>query len=354
MKKNIMERSILWNNKGCKKEQDRKAANQGQTKNKIKTIGVILGVFLLIGAMVGPLCAQSYPDKPIRLIIAFAAGGPADTLGRIIATKLSERLGQPIVPENRGGAGGNIAIGIATRTKPDGYTLLLVSQAMTMSCALYEKVGYDPIKDLDPIALVAGTPMSIVVRQDLPVKNLKELVEYAKANPGKLKNGSAGIGAVNHLTGEYFKSLAGVNIMHVPYKGTGPAMTAMMGGEIDMMVTGVTGPYPHVQSGKLRALALLSRDRVSFVPDIPTAKEGGMDNFVVSNWFGFLAPAGTPRDIINHLNKEIFAIPDLKKILDKAKYELLGGTPEQFSEHLKEDLLRWEKVVKDAKIPKVK
>ncbi len=311
------------------------------------------GMILLAGMVVSPLGAQTYPNKPIRFILPFPPGGPTDILGRFIGQKLADRLGQPVVPENKPGAGANIGLEIGAKAKPDGYTITLASPSLAISPTLYKKLNYDAVKDFAPIALVAEIPNVLLVRPDLPIKSVKELIEYAKANPGKLNFGSGGIGTSNHLASELFKTLANVNIVHVPYKGSNQAMIAMIGGEVGMVVIGLPSSQAQIKAGKVRALAVLSEERLSSFPNIPTAKEAGMDNFEVTTWYGLLAPAGTPRDIVARLNAEwvkIAAMPDAREKMQTAGFEPLSSTPEKFAEFIKAEIVRWGKVIKDAKL----
>ncbi len=313
----------------------------------------VAAVFLLVGATAAPLYAQTYPSKPIRLILPFQPGGTTDIIGRIIAAKYAERLGQPVVPENRPGAGSNLGIELAAKAKPDGYTIVLTSPALTVSPGLYKKLNYDPIKDLAPISTVVEGHYVLVIRPALPINNLKELVAYAKANPGKLNYGSGGVGTAPHLAGELLKSLAKINIVHVPYKGANLAMIGMMGGEVDMVVIGITNAVQQIQAGKIRGLAVLSSARVPSLPDVPTAREAGIDHFEVTSWYGLLAPAGTPRDMINRLNTEwvrIAAEADTKEKMQNAGFETISVTPEQFSDFIRQDIVRWGKVIKDANL----
>ncbi|GHU34933.1 hypothetical protein AGMMS50256_29320 [Betaproteobacteria bacterium] len=329
----------------------------GAAKRTIRSIGAVLGALLLIGTMVAPSYAQSYPDKPIRLVIIFPPGGGVDNVGRIIATKLSEALGQPVVPENRAGAGGNVGLEFAAKARPDGYTIVHSTESLTMSPGLYNRLNYDPVKDLQPIAQTAVSPILMVIRPDFPAKNLKELVEYAKANPGKVTYGTGGVGSAPHLGGEMLKSLAKIDIVHVPYKGVVPALVGMMGGEVDMAFLTPAAAAPQVQAGKARALAVLGNTRALLLPDVPTAKEAGIDNFVVTGWYGFLAPAGTPQDIVNRLSVEvnkITAMPEIRENIQKFGVEpVTGSVPEQFAEFIKAEIPRWSKVAKDANIPKI-
>jgi tripartite-type tricarboxylate transporter receptor subunit TctC len=322
-------------------------------RRSLLAAATILCAFLLIGSTAATLCAQTYPNKPIKLILPFPPGGATDILGRIVAQKLAEQLGQPVVSENHPGAAGNIGVEYAAKQKPDGYTIVLAMQTFAVSPLIYKKVHFDPLKDLAPISLVAQIPNVLVVRPSLPVKNLRELVSYAKANPGKLNFGSGGIAGSSHLAGELLKSLAKINLVHVPYKGANQAMLGVIGNEVDMVVIGTPASIPQINAGKVRALAVLQSERAPSLPDVPTADEAGVDNFHVINWYGLLAPAGTPRDIINRLNAEwikIEARPDTKAQIEKTGTEPLSSTPEKFSEFIKVEIARWSDIIKEAKI----
>jgi tripartite-type tricarboxylate transporter receptor subunit TctC len=354
MEKNVMNGKSFRNARRGKKAQGHNPADPVQAAQRaLMTVGAIVGAVLLIGAMAGPLCAQSYPNRPIRFVLNMAPGGAVDILGRIVGAKLAERLGQPVIPDNRGGGGGNIGIEFVAKARPDGYTLLLGSTGLAFSPALYKKLNYDPIKDLVPVSLVADTHAVLCVRPSLPVKDLKEFVEYAKAHPGKLNFGSSGIGATPHLAAELFKGLTKIDIVHVPYKGGGPALVAMMGGEVDMSVLGAATALPYIQSGQIRPLAVFSSKRAQALPNIPTAKEAGVDNCVVPGWYGILATAGTPRDIVDRLNSEwikIEKMPDTIEKLQTAGVEPTSSTPEQFAEFLKAEIVRWGKVIREANV----
>ncbi len=328
---------------------------KNMTRLLCKSIGMLLALsFMFAHPSVALSTDVSYPSKPIRLILPYAPGATTDLVGRIIGPKLAEQLGQSAVAENRPGAGGDIGIEYTAKAPPDGYTIVLATNGLSLSPSLHRKLKYDPLKDLAPISLVAQGHFVLLVRNSLPVNNLKELVEYAKSHPGKLNFGSGGIGSGTHLAGELLKSLAKINIVHVPYKSAVLAMNAMMGGEIDMVVIGAPSAVAQIQAGKLKALAVLSNERASSLPNVPTAKESGMDNYLVTSWFGILAPAGTPLDIINRLNAEwmkVAAMPDTLEKMRKAGVEPRSGTPEQFSEFLKAEIVRWAKIIKDANIP---
>ncbi|MBI4536584.1 MAG: tripartite tricarboxylate transporter substrate binding protein [candidate division NC10 bacterium] len=350
-----MSRGVLRNaDRGQRGEARQPACLGPAAQRALGAAGAILGVVLFVGAMVAPLHAQTYPTQSIRLIIPFAPGGGTDFLGRIIGAKLAERLGQPVVPENRPGGGSNVGIEFAAKARPDGYTIVIAAPEIATGPSLYRKLNYDPIKDFAPISLVAQNPLLLLVKPTLPVKSLKEFVGYAKANPGKVSYGSAGIGSGPHIAVELLKGLAKIDMLHAPYKGSGPAMIGLIGGEVDMLVAGVPVSMPHIQAGKVRALAVLGNERVPSLPDVPTAKEAGIDNFVVYIWFGVFAPAGTPRDIVNRLNAEwikIAAMPDTKEQIQKVGLDPLSSTPEEFSEFIKAEIARWGKVIKGANIP---
>jgi tripartite-type tricarboxylate transporter receptor subunit TctC len=351
-----MNGKALWSAKREKTIQEPKPASHRQAvRRTIMTVGATIGVFLMIGTLAVPLCAQSYPNKPIRLIIPMT-GGTVDFMARLTGPKLAERLGQPVVHENRPGAGGNIGCEIAARSKPDGYTILQTGPSFTISPSIYNKLNYDPLKDFAPISQNGQIPMVVVVRPSLPFKNFKELIDYAKANPKKLNYGSAGIGSSPHLTPELIKNVTKIDIVHVPYKGGSQVMVGLLSGEVDMYAGPISTCLQYIVDGKLRAIVVLSKERVSSLPDVPTAKESGIDNLEVINWYGIMAPAGTPRNIINRLNSEwtkIAAMPDTIEIMKKASMEAVSNKPEEFSEFLKDEVARWGRVIKEANIPRI-
>ena len=332
----------------------RYGSERGTGRRTLMTAGACMALlFLLAAAWASPLFAQAYPNKPIRFIIPFPTGGASDILARIIGQKLSERLGQPVVPENRPGAGGNIGIEHAAKSKPDGYTIVLSAPAIAISPSLYKKLNYDPIKDLAPISLVAQVPNLVLIRPSLPVKSMKEFVEYARANPGKLQYGASGIGSSNHLAAVLLMNLAKINVLEVRYKGSAEAMIALMGGEVDMMVIGPPAAVPQIKAGKVKAIAVLSKERLPYMPDVPTIREGGIDNCEVTTWYGMLAPAGTPREIIQRLNSEwvqIVAMPDVIEKMRAAGTDPMSSTSEQFADFIKSETIRWAKVIKDANL----
>jgi tripartite-type tricarboxylate transporter receptor subunit TctC len=277
-------------------------------------------------------------------------------VGRIVGQRLAEQVGQPVVPDNRPGAGGNLGVELAAKARPDGYTIVIVTGGITISPSIYTKLNYDPVADFAPIAMLGRMQNLLLVSPSLPVKSVSELVEFAKANPGKLRYGSSGIGTPGHLASELFKSLAKINVVHVPYKGLNDSMVGVINGEVHMMVSNVSTAMPQLQSGKIKALAVLSNERVSSLPDVPTGREAGIENWEVIVWWGFLAPAGTPRVIVDRLAAEIMkaaAMPDTKEKLQKAGVEPVSGTPEQLAEFIRTEIARWAKVIKEADIKRL-
>jgi tripartite-type tricarboxylate transporter receptor subunit TctC len=353
MEVNIMNGNILWIAREGKTIQKQKPARHRQVAQQVLVIaGAIMGVVLFFVGMVSTLYAQSYPSKPVRLILPYPPGGATDILGRLVGQKLAEQLGQPFVPENRSGAGGNIGAEVAAKARPDGYTILFTGSSITISPALYKKLNYDPINDLASISLVMKGSYVLLVRPSLPVKSLKELVEYAKAWPGKLNFGAA-IGGPPHAASELFNTIAKIKITHVPYKGANEAMIGMMSNEIDMVVTATPAALPQIQVNKVRALAVLSEQREPSLPNVPTAAEAGIENFEVMSWYGIFAPAKTPSDIIARLNAEwvkIAAMPDTSEKAQKFGFDSTSSTPEQFTQFIKTETVRWTKVIKDANI----
>jgi len=326
----------------------------GKAPVTITTVTIaVAATFILLAAIPAQLPAQTYPNKPIRLIIPFPPGGGTDILGRIIGQKYAEQLGQPVVPESRPGGAGNIGIEAAARSKPDGYTMVLSSPTISISPTLFKKINYDPVKDLAPISKVAQTHIVVVVRNGLPVKSIKEFIAHAKANPGKLLFGSGGAGTSTHLATELFKNIAKIAIRHVAYTGANAALIAMMSNEIDMVFIVMPNVRPHILDGRVRALAVLSPERVPALRDVPTIREAGVENADVESWYGLFTAAGTPREILNRLNsewKKIAAMPDTKEKMAAAGVEPVWTSQEQLAGFLKEEIVRWGKVVKEANI----
>ena len=310
-------------------------------------------VSLILVVLPAALLAQTYPAKTIRMILPFPPGGPTDITGRVIAQKLSEQLGQTVVPENRPGAAGNLGLELGAKAAPDGYTITLAAPPLTVSPSLYAKLNYDAVRDFAPVSLVAAIQNIMVVHNSVPAKTVKEFVQLARRNPGKLNFSSSGAGSTNHLATELLKGRFKLSMVHVPFKGASPALVALMSGEVDMGTMAVPPAIPIVRANKVRPLAVLSERREPALPDVPTMKESGVDDFVVPIWYGILAPAGTPREIVNRLNSEThkaLASADLKQRLANAGVEPLISSPEQFAEFIKSEIVRYAKVIKDAGI----
>lgn len=297
--------------------------------------------------------AQTYPVKTVRIIFPFPPGGPTDLLGRAVAQKLSDQMGQQFIADMRPGAGGNLGLELAAKAPPDGYTLVLSSPLVAISPSLYAKLNYDPAKDLAPISQIAVIQNVLLVHPSVPAKSLKELIQLAQRSPGKFSFGSGGVGTTTHLAPELLQSLTGIKMVHVPYKGSGQALIGMIGGEVDMLIMAVPAAATQIQAGRARAIAVLAGQRSSVIPNTPTAAEAGVKNFEVPIWYGMLAPAATPREIITRLNGELtkaLSAPDLKERLGAAGIEPMTSTPEQFAAFIKSETTRYSKVIKDAGI----
>ena len=294
--------------------------------------------------------AQSFPSRPITLVIPFAPGGSTSIVGRGIADKMSELLGEKVVVDNRPGAGGTVGTKAVAKSEPDGYTLVLgYTGTLAIGPSLYKNVGYDPRKDFAPIGLVGNAPNSLVVHPSFPAKTVAELIAYAKANPGKVNFGSAGAGTASHITGEYFARSAGVTLVHIPYKGTGPALTDLLGGHIPMAFAPIPASHPNVSAGKLRALAVTSAARSGLLPDVPTMAEAGLSDFDASLYYGLAAPAGTPRPVIDKLNKvlrEALASDEVRRQLGADGTDITPGTPEDYAAFIDKDEKKWSQLVK--------
>jgi len=294
--------------------------------------------------------AQSYPTKPIRLVVPFPPGGSLDVVARAIGQKLSEAWGQPVVIDNRPGAGGNIGADLVAKSPPDGYTILegaLSTHAVNVS--LYSRMPYDPVRDFAPITLVAVTPNVLVVNPSLPVNSVKELIAYAKANPGKLSFGSGSNGSAGHLAGELFKIEAGVDMTHVPYKGGAPAMQDLLAGQTQLMFDNLANSMQQVRAGKLKALAVTTAQRSTLVPELPTLSEAGLPGFDISTWWGFMAPAGTSKEIIAKWNAEVTRIletPEMKAFFAQQGAEARPTSPEAFGEMIRSEIAKYAKIVK--------
>jgi tripartite-type tricarboxylate transporter receptor subunit TctC len=292
---------------------------------------------------------QAYPAKPIRLILPFPPGSPNDMVGRALGQKLSELIGENVVPENRPGAGGNVGIGAAAASAPDGYTVVLATPGIALSRSLYAKLSYDAARDFAPVARATTNQNVLVVHPSVPAKTLRQFINLARANPGKLNYASGGAGTTNHLANELLKHQERINLVHVPYKGATLGMMAMIGGEVDEVIVPVAAAIPQIRAGKVRALAVLSEVRLPTLPEVPTAKEAGVDNFVVSIWYGVFAPARTPPDIVARLSREIIRAlesPDLRERLAAMGVEPWPGTPDELANLVRSETARYANLIK--------
>ena len=309
-------------------------------------IGIVLTAVLGVSAQ-----AQEYPVRPIRFIVSYPPGGPADILARSLAQKLGEGLGQQVLVDNRGGANGNIGAEIAAKSPPDGYTIFMMTSSHAANVTLYPKLAYDLMRDFAHVSNVASYPLMLVVHPSVAARTVGELVADAKARPGILNFASAGSGGGAHLAGELFKAMAGVNLVHVPYKGTGPALLDVVGGQVNLMFAGVSAAVPHVRTGKLRALGVSSQGRLKALPDIPTISDGGVKGYEIASWLGVSAPAGTPPRVIARLNAEIVKVvqqPDFAERLAIDGAELQVTSPELFTRYVEAEIQKWGKVIRDS------
>ena len=299
--------------------------------------------------------AQTYPAKPIRLILPFPPGAPSDLVGRTIGQKMGEQMGQNLIPDNRTGAGGTVGLALAAKAPPDGYTVLVSSPTIALSPLLYSNLAYDVNKDFAPVARLASIENVMLVHPTVPAKTLKEFIALARSNPGKLNYGSGGPGTTNHLANELLRSLEKINMVHVPYKGATLATTALIGGEVDEVIVSVASVLPLIKAGRVRPLAVLSEKRVATLPNVPTSKEAGFPSFRMSIWYGMFAPAGTPREIVARLHREVAKAlddPTLQKHMANAGMDPWLGTPEDMGGLLKSEMARYAKIIQSAGIKK--
>ncbi|OWT65648.1 ABC transporter substrate-binding protein [Candidimonas nitroreducens] len=313
--------------------------------------GAVLGVTALMGFGDAAAASQSYPSRPVTVVVPFGTGGTTTILARLMADRLSHELGQTFIVENRPGAGGNIAFDYVARSRPDGYTLLMGPIGLAINPAIYHSLNFDPIKDFAPISLYGGVANILAVSPKLPIHNLQELIDYAKHNPGKLTQGSSGNGSSSHLAGEMLRAQAGINFIHVPYKGGAQAMQDLLANQISMLFDQVPAVLPQVQAGKVRAIGVTTQKRSSGAPNIPTLAEQGLPNFDVNVWFGFLAPKGTPKPVIDRLNASMNRIlknPEFVARLTSMGVDAMPSTPEQFQQYLEAETTRWKKVVEES------
>lgn len=300
-----------------------------------------------------PLQAQTdaWPTRPIKLVVGYAAGGATDVIARLVAVKLGERLGQPVVVDNRAGANSNVGAEVVAKSPPDGYTLYVFTIANTINASLYAKLGYDPQKDFEPIGLIAKIPNILVVNTSLPIKNIADYQRFARESKDGITFASSGSGSSIHLSGEMFKMQAKLNMLHVPYRGSAPAVTDLLGGQVQSMFDNTPSALPHVQGGRLRAIAITSAKRSPLLPDVPTLAESGFPGFDVQSWFGLAAPAGTPKPVIDRLNTElnqVLAAPELRQRFQDLAASPEPGTPEQMRSFATAEIQRWREVVKTS------
>jgi tripartite-type tricarboxylate transporter receptor subunit TctC len=312
----------------------------------------LLVVVTLLAVVPGAAQAQAYPSRPIRIMVAYTPAGTTDILARLIGQKMTEKWGQPVIVENRPGANGNIGTELAARATPDGYSILMATAAThSINNTLYPRLTWDAVKDFAPVSLVALVPNLMVVNNSLPVKSVKDLVAYAKANPGKLAHGSPGYGSTAHLSMELFKSLTGIAMTHVPYKGSAGVLADVMGGQIALTMDNIPVYLPQARAGKIRALAVSSAKRAAAAPEVPTLAEAGVPGFEAVSWFGLVAPAATPQPIVQALWAEtarILKLPDINRRISELGAEPVGSTPQQYAAFIQSEIVKWRKVIKDA------
>ena len=309
-------------------------------------------VCLLTGLLLAAIAqAQPYPAKAVRLVVPFAAGGSTDIIGRTVGQKLSEIWGQPVVVDNRPGGSTVIGTDVVAKSPPDGYTLLVTPAPFTIVPGLISKLPYDPAKAFEPITLVNTTPLVVIVNPSVPAKNVKELIALAKRKPGALNFGSSGSGGTNHLAGELFNTMAGVKMVHIPYKGNAPALTDLVGGHVDLLFNGLTSAMPLIRSGKARVLAVTSLKRTTSLPEVPTLDELGLRGFQAVAWNGLSAPARTPKEVIAKVNADVVKVVHTPELVERLKAEgsdPVGSTPAEFAAFLREEIARWTKVIQFA------
>ena len=314
----------------------------------------LLKVVIPLLALVTSAAAQTYPAKPIRIVVAYTPAGTTDILARAIGQKLTEAWGQPVIVDNRPGANGNIGTEYAAKATPDGYTLLMTTAAPHgINPSLYRKLGFDAVKDFAGISLVATVPNVLVVNNALPVKDVRELIAYLRANPGKVNFGSPGYGSTGHMSVELFMAMTGTKMTHIPYKGDAGVLADVMGGQIALSLSNMPAYTPQIKAGRIRALAVSTTKRSPAAPEIPTMAEAGVPGYVAVAWFGLLAPAKTPRELVNKLSAEtarILKMPDVNSRLSDLGAEPIGSTPAEFDAHIKSEIVKWAKVIKDANV----
>ena len=319
--------------------------------------GVLAGLLAALSLGVAEHApAQSYPTKPIRFVVPFAPGGGTDIVARLLAQRLNETLGEPVVVDNRGGAGSTLGTDIVTKAPADGYTMLLGNISLAFNTWLYKSLPYNAVRDLAPVSMVAVQPNIVVVHPSVPAKSVREFADFARANPGKLSYASAGAGSGTHLAGEMLKDRLKIDMLHVPYKGTGPAVTDLIGGQVQVMISTFASALPHVRSGRLRALGVTSARRSAATPEVPTLIEAGVPDYDYSTWYALFMPAGTPRAVIDKVNqatRRTLAADDIKQKFDAQGVEPWSNTADELGAYLRAETAKWGKVVKAAGIPQL-
>jgi tripartite-type tricarboxylate transporter receptor subunit TctC len=306
---------------------------------------------LLLIAAAGAAVAQAWPAKPLRMIVPFPPGGGTDLLGRYLGVKLSEALGQQVIVENRGGANGTLGLDVASKAAPDGYTLVIGQTGNLTISPSFAKVGYDPVRDFTPVTLLAESALAIFIHPSLPVKSLKDLVALAKAKPGQLSYASSGSGSPGHLGVELLKKMAGIDLVHIPYKGASPGFTDLVAGHVQLYLTSMLSAQQFVKAGRVRALAVGSAQRSPSLPDLPTIAESGYPGFEVTNWWGLLAPGGMARDLVARLNAEVVKImgmPDARERMAALGADVVTGTPERFAAYIRSETVKWSRVIRES------
>lgn len=317
----------------------------------LRTLLIVLAAASAVLAAPAARADEPWPTRPVKILFGFPAASATDVIARAVGQKLSEKWGQPVVIDNRPGAGGNLGSELAAKAPADGYTIFFGTVANAISASLYHKLNYDYLKDFAPVTLVATTPLVLVAPPSLPVKNVKELVDYAKAHPGTLNFGSGGIGTSNHLAGEMFRNAAGVDLVHVAYKGTPAAYNDMFGGQVSLMWDNIVAASAHIKSGRLKALAVTSAQRAPSLPDVPTMAESGLPGFEAVSWIGALVPTGTPKPIVDRIHADLVAVlrtEEIRKQLGAQGAIVVGNSPEQFAAWNRSEIAKWAKAVKDS------
>lgn len=349
-------RVIDGNEKCCDTERFEKGKVMSMRRRKVqlRAFWLMLALSVLLVLPVIAAAADSFPSKPARIIVAFPPGAATDIVGRIVAQKLTDMWGQPVIVDNRAGASGTIGTDVVAKAAPDGYTMLLGTLGnLAANPSLYRDLPFNMERDFIPVSLVVMVNFVMVVHPSVPVKTVKELIALAKAKPGELNYSSSGAGGLPHLAGELFKSMAGINVVHIAYKGSVPSFTDLLGGRITYTIDNLPLALPYIKSGKLRALAVVGPRRQPTIPDVPTMAEAGIPGYELTNWFGLMVPAKTPRDVVNRISADIAKImkmPDVRERLAGMAAEPVGSTPEQFSVFLKAETATWAKVIKDGGI----